>query len=233
MANAMRFAVALILASALAGAARADVKGTAILKQAFSTLHAAKTFRAKVTHTETERRLSREQTGVVLTMKPNLMRFELTGRMAPTFVSDGKTYYMYAKGGQIYRKMPVKPNQGEFFGLWEGEVDSFFGGATLVGKVQADYVGPTRHAGKDCDVVRVTMKEPDRTAVYTIGRADHLIYKSVMTIAEGGRSRTQTNVLSEIKINGPMKASEFRAAPGPGMQEAPSRPAPPSDRIGL
>jgi len=224
---------ALLIAAAACARSGADPRGTAILKQSFATLHAARTYRAKVVRTDQQGRLSSEHEGVILAMKPNYMKYQLGGRMGATFVSDGKSYYIFARGGQFYQKLAVEAHPTEFPGEWEGEIDAFFGGAALVDKVQATYAGATRFAGKPCDLVRAAMKDPDRTVLYTIGRSDHLIYRASLTITQNGRSVTQTNTLSEIKLNGPMRSGEFRFIPAEGMREAPARPAPPRDRIGL
>lgn len=229
----LRLVVTMGLLAAAGVRCTADARGVAILKQAFATLHAAHTLRARVVRTDLQGRLSSEHEGMLLAMKPNYLKYELQGRMGVTFVSDGKSYYIFTRGGQFYQKMPVDPHPTEFLGEWEGEIDAFFGGPALVDKVQATYAGTTRFAGQVCDLVRAVMKDPDRTVVYTIGHSDHLIYRAALTITQGARSTTQTNTLLDIKLNGPMKPGEFRFTARPGMREAPARPAPPGDRIGL
>src|SRR5579872_5662581 len=113
--------------------ARADEKGDVLLKQAFAKLNAATTYAADITSaTKIGDKADATLKGKMAAMKPNYLKLELEGDQSMTIVSDGKNLFSYAGGTPFYFKQPVPAHPTELPGSWEGEIDSFFGGASNV-----------------------------------------------------------------------------------------------------
>jgi outer membrane lipoprotein-sorting protein len=199
---------------------RADEKGDELLKASFSKLHSAKTFSAKVEQTVAGPNGERKSKGTILAMKPNFFRFELEGKDAPVYVSDGKSYFVYQSGRPSFQKIPVEPEAKQMFGPWEGEVDAFFGGAAAGEKSESSITGEEKVNGIDCRLLTVKMTMPDRTVTYAIGKDDMRIHRSALVIPlPDGGSIKQTNVLTDIKLDAPKKASDFAFKPPAGVKE--------------
>ena len=192
----------------------ADAKGDEILRAAFKKLHEAKTMTFDLV---TETKISQlpdplSWKGKVAAMKPNYLKVAMAGEGAPSFVADGKDYYISA-GGQS-AKMPLEKMPLEMQGIWEGELDAFYGGEKLVEKVTTMYAGAEKIEELDCDLVKVDMKMPDRVVVYAIGRTDRLIHRAVLIVTgPNGQTVTQTNTLSNIKFNVEKTAADFEFKP--------------------
>jgi outer membrane lipoprotein-sorting protein len=219
-------ALALYLLAGLTAAGMADAKGDAILRQAFKKLGTARTYAADVAMTfraPSVRTLARK--GTVAALKPNFLRVELKAPRAQLFIADGKAYYNYLLGAPLYVKEPLPPKPVEFLGVWEGEIDAFFGGEQNAGKVTAAYGGSEKVGGVDCDIVRASVKGQNRTIVYSIGKADRLIRRAVILIPGPNRqTATQTNLLSNIRLNVPLKPSDFTFKPPAKAREYKARP---------
>ena len=239
----------LCLLTSGADLARAEAKGDAILRRAFKSLNAARSFSAdlKATLTTPNAPAPVVLSGRILAMKPNFLRVELKGPNAPVFVADGKNYYQYQTGAPVYQKELLRPRPTEFVGLWEGEIDSFFGGEANAAKVGATLIASKLVDGVACDIVKAEMQSPPRTAVYSIGKTDHLIHRAEITMGGAGSPRgganrprggpirpmeprpaqpsAQTNVLTSMKLNPPLTASDFVFKP-----PANTRPLPPPRR---
>lgn len=210
------------LASFAALSAQADEKGERILREAFRKLHAAQSMTADLTN---ELAITGRPTtvwkGAVALKKPNLLRITFalqTGSrlQKQLFVSDGKNYYNYTEGAKQYMRQPTPRNATEFGGIWEGEVDSFFGGEKNAEKVNADFAGTETLDGVACDLIRVTTKQAgdNRVLTYAIGQKDRLIYRASWANPVNGTARmTQTNRLRNIKLNGSVETAQFAFVP--------------------
>jgi L-ectoine synthase len=77
--------------------------------------------------------------GKVAAMKPNYLKVAMEGNGSPSFFADGTDYYMVGMGRSA--KMPLEKKPTELQGVWEGEIDAFFGGEKLVEKVTTMYAG--------------------------------------------------------------------------------------------
>ena len=227
-----RCALVLCIATVIAGPSLGDAKGNAILKEAFTKYGAAKTMTAAITINQKDPRTGAPITlkGTVVAMKPNYLRMEVSlGENAQSFVADGKQYFSYVSAGSVkaYRKEPDQAKPVEYQGIWEGEIDSFFGGAASAAKYDAMLTGSEKVGGVECDLVKVEMKVPERTAVYAIGKLDKLIHRASLTIpVQGGAQQSQTNLLSDIKFNVAKTPADFVFKIPPGAKEVPA-PKPP------
>jgi thiol-disulfide isomerase/thioredoxin len=192
--------------SALAAGARAENKGETVLKAAFAKLGAAKTMTMSISVSLSSPDVPGAAVfkGNVTAMKPNFLRVELEGPVKLQFVSDGKNYYRF-EGEPPVVNSKVSDRPVEFIGVWEGEVDSFFGGEASVARVKPVYAGTAKLGSTVCDVIKVEMPKPARTVVYSIGKEDSVIYKSVLTYGK----RIQTNVISNQKLNVEKHESDF------------------------
>lgn len=201
--------------------ARADEKGQTVLREAFKTLQDAKTLTADLSISVANAPGPAPQSlkGKVALMKPNYLRVELEGPQGQSFFADGKYYYMYSPAAKRYIRRSLSPNPTEFQGLWEGEIDAFFGGVKSAEKVTATYVGTEKIGDVECGIVKVEMKEPDRTAVYAIGKTDRLIHRAVLSFPLPNREPVkQTNTLTNIKLNVPKTAADFEFKPSADAQ---------------
>jgi outer membrane lipoprotein-sorting protein len=211
----------LLVATMSAKPTAADEKGSAVLKEAFKKLGEAKTMTADVSAVMDApgAPAPMKLKGTVAAMKPNFFRWDMQGPGAQSFYADGKSYYIYISQINQYVKQALAAKPTELPGMWEGEVDAFFGGEKNAEKVEAMLTGSEKVGEVDCDVVKVEIKDPDRTATYSIGKSDRLIYKAVLMFPLGnGRTATQTNTLSNIKLNVKKKAADFEFKPPAGAK---------------
>jgi outer membrane lipoprotein-sorting protein len=176
--------------------------------------------------------------GRVTAGKPNLLLVDLRAqkqRQVQLFFAAGPQDYIYnyMSPPGTYRKDPNKPNPTEFVGVWEGEIDGFFGGEGNLAKVKAGYVGTGVVDGTVCDVVRAEMTSPNRSVTYFIGRSDQLIRKSALTFGAGsGQQGTQTNTIRKLKLNAELKPDTFRFSPPANLRLfAPGQPQTGGGRI--
>src|SRR5579863_812943 len=213
IAVATHLALALLLIEVIS--AWADNRGDAVLRQAFATLHAARTYSADFSSvSKMGDQVGRPWKGAMRAMKPNYLRLELADHQKMTTVSDGTNLFSYTSGMPYYYKQPVPPKPTELPGSWEGEIDSFFGGAANVAKVQTTYAGEATVAGVRCAIVKARMHVPERTATYAIGKADHLIRRMVLAQpGPNGATITMVNTLSKIRLNVPLTAGVFAFMP--------------------
>ncbi len=223
--------VSLLLCIASSLPSCADTKGVDILKAAFAKLGAARTMSANLSGEVSNgpNRPAVKFNGTVAAMKPNFLKVELKGPGTRVFISDGKYYYNWAEGARIYTKDIVAAKPVEFGGVWEGEIDAFFGGAASVAKIDASYVGTEKVDGVDCDLVKAVMKNPDRTAVYAIGKSDKIIRRSVIavTASRGPRAVTQvqTNHITGTQLNAAKSPADFTFKPPANAKPVtPNRP---------
>lgn len=213
-----------LMAGSLISSAPADEKGVATLKAAYKKLHEAKTltFDLAIENKFPGAPGPIKWTGTVTAMKPNFVKVELKGDFAPSFFADGKEYHIVSQGRA--QKLPLAPEPKELQGVWEGELDAFYGGEALVDKAVATHMGVQKVGTVDCEIVKSVMKTPDRTAVYLIGQADRLIYRMTLTIPTPNGEVGQTNDISNVKLNTPRVAADF-AYKGPAAAADPSEAA--------
>jgi outer membrane lipoprotein-sorting protein len=211
----MTAATVMVCLPVISFAARADERGTAILRAAFQKMHNARTLSAEIsTRVEMPGRAPSATQGKVLAMKPNYLRVEMKGRNAPLYVADGKNYYSYADGQPVYFKMPLDKNPTELNGQWEGEIDGFFGGAKNLSRLSATYIRSEVVAGIDCHLVKAEMKNPNRVVVYAVGKKDSLIHRAEMEMHLGeSQVSKQTNRLTNIRLNIALTARNFAFNP--------------------
>lgn len=221
--------------------AHADEKGDKILRKAFSKLFAAKSMSADITQTITGQGLPPE--GIVLkgtfaALKPNYLRVQLKGEEQAAnlnfvFVSDGKDYYDYSSTTKQYSKTKALLTPTEFPGMWEGEIDAFFGGEKNAGKVQTDYEGEELYNKIPCEIVKTEAKAQNnttRTITYTIGKKDSIIYRAVFPAGSPDESSiVHTNTLTNIKFAATKTPADFTYKPPTGATLR-KPPLPPLDR---
>lgn len=210
------------LASATALTAQADEKGENILRESFRKLHQAQSLTADLA---TEQKITGQPAeqgkGTLALKKPNLLRVVLSVQsgartVKQTFVSDGTNYFNYLEGAKNYMRQPSAKNPTEFTGVWEGEVDAFFGGEANADKVNADFAGTETVDGVLCNLVRVTAKQSadSRVLTYAIGQKDHLVHRTSWTTRLNDQlTLTQTNRLSNLHLNASTPSDLFAFVP--------------------
>ncbi len=233
--------VTVFLCCASLAAAHADEKGDKILRKAFGKLFAAKAMTADITKTISGEGLPAEGIilkGTVAALKPNYLRFEIKGDLPGgavsfAFVSDGKNYFSYSSSTKQYTKDKVALTPTEFAGMWEGEIDAFYGGEKNALKVKTDYTGEELYNKIPCDLVKAESKGPGnitRTITYTIGKKDSLIYRAVFPEGNPDESSiSHTNVLTNIKLTAAKTPADFSYTPPAGAKLR-KPPPPPLDR---
>lgn len=220
--------------------ARADEKGEKILRKAFGKLFASKSMSADITQIIAGEGLAESIVlqGTIAVLKPNYLRIELKGEeqfaaLNFVFVSDGKNYFDYSSSTKQYGKTKVSLTPTEFIGMWEGEVDAFFGGEKNALKVQADYEGEELYNKIPCEVVKTESKGQNnvtRTITYTIGKKDSMIYKAVFPAGSPEESAIlHTNTLTNIKLMATKTPADFTYKPPTGATLR-KPPPPPLDR---
>lgn len=238
--NVLRGAGCLLGLLVVAGApACADVRGERLLREAFRKLGAARAMTALITARIEIEGLQEAilLKGTVAALKPNYLRVELRGDLPARgpiefiYVADGKHYYSFSSLENAYTKTRLDPNPTEFLGQWEGEIDAFFGGEKNAAKVKATYAGSERVGNRVCEVVRADMevKGPDgapmkRTITYYIGKNDLLIHQAKFSAGE----QTQTNQLSNIRLDAKKEKEDFVYVPPRGAREKTPPPPPPT-----
>jgi len=199
----------------LAVTASADPKGETILREAYRTLHAAKSFSATITATRTGE--DDAIAGSVSAMKPNFLRVEMKAPADTSFIADGKSYFIYAGRNKQYLKSPLAAAPAEMQGMWEGEIDSFFGGEKCFPKGEVTYAGSVKVGDVDCEGVKVAAPE-NGTIVYAVGKTDHLIHRTEISHSLDSKALTQTNTLTNIQLKVPVKAADFAFNPPAGVR---------------
>jgi outer membrane lipoprotein-sorting protein len=195
----------------------ADAQGDRILRQAFKTLYDAKSMTARITvELAQPGGATWRYRGALAAMKSNYLRVDMK-MIAPNpnvpimNYADGKNYFVLVNRGKQYVKSPLPPNPTEFNGMWEGEIDSFFGGEKRADNLKTTYMGTETVNDVTCDIVRAT--DGDRYYTYFIGQQDHLIYRSTFDVGSKEQPATQTNTLSRIKLNVALTAADFKFTP--------------------
>ena len=215
-----RAAIGIFALGTLLHPAAADERGPAILREAYRTLYAARTFTANVTcTTTTPGEPAIVMTGTIAALKPNYLRVELSGdvpvRQKLLFASNGKSYRILADGMDAEKEAPAEAAPTGFSGEWEGEVDAFFGGEKSLPTGKIEYLGSDKVDDVECDRVRAVI--PQGTVVYSIGKTDHLIRRATISVAKpngGDAPFMQTNTLSRIRFNRDLGPHYFQF-PGP------------------
>lgn len=223
---------------------RADEKGDKILRRAFSKLFASKAMSADITQTISGEGLAESIVlkGTVAVLKPNYLRIELKGEeqfanLNFVFVSDGQNYFDYISSpSKQYGKTKVSLTPTEFTGMWEGEVDAFFGGEKNALKVKTDYEGEELYNKIPCEIVKTESKginNATRTITYTIGKKDSIIYRAAFPAGSPEESAiTHTNTLTNIKLMATKTPADFTYKPPTGATLR-KPPPPPLDRAEL
>lgn len=198
--------------------APADPKGEAALADAFKALHAARSFSADMAvRVNPPGQPVIQLKGSVTAMKPNFLRVELKGgEMSLAFVSDGKNYFSLS--GPSYQKSAAEAAPTAFQGVWEGEIDAFFGGEKALPKGTTTHAGSEKVDGVDCDLVKV---EPQRgrPITYAIGRKDRLIRRASLTFpGPNNTSFTQANTFTNLRLNVEKQAKDFVFTPPQGAR---------------
>jgi outer membrane lipoprotein-sorting protein len=221
---------ALLLATSLQ--AQADPKGDKIIREAFQKLGAAPTMKAKLTQAITlpgSPPVKLMFTGEVSARKPNLLRVKLAGTALANrlrervYAATGKDYISFSSVDNTYRRDPLPAKPSEFLGEWEGEIDAFFGGASTANLGTATWKGTEKVGAVVCEIVEFKLRPrneaPERTLVYSVGKADRLIYKCLMRFQANGRETIQTNLLSEINLKANLSQKDFLYTPPAGAKE--------------
>lgn len=222
-------AVALILA-AVAPPAGADEKGDGLLREALSNLKAAQSLTADISYAvalEGAAQVVPAYKGTISLKKPNLLRAEMKGTRGMVYVSDGKNSYNYSEGSKQYFKRPLPDPLTTVAGPWGTEINAFFGGEKLMPPEGAVVAGTEKIGDVECDLVKATQGTQSAT-VYAIGKADHCIYRTVMTVNLGNnRKYTRTVALSNLKRDVEIADDTFVFTAPEGMKEW--TPPPPVD----
>jgi outer membrane lipoprotein-sorting protein len=213
------WAAALAAGLAVCGQLSADEKGEKVLGEAFKKLHDAKSLEARMTaRMPGPAGQSVRLKGTIALMKPNLLRVELTSEefgATLLFVADGEDYYRVTpQGGTQKDDLDAEPNA--FLGVWEGEIDAFFGGEKNLATMNVTWLGSSKVGTTECEKIRAEPKEGvmASTVEYFVGTADRLIYKAVITVPGAEQDGTsQINVLSDIKLDVEKKKEDFKYEP--------------------
>lgn len=225
-----QFLAASLLAACAGLPAAADDASDAIIKAAYKKLGDAKTMSAEITCKIEVEGLDEpiEFKGTVAAMKPNLLRVELKGKVPMAgeieqiFAADGKNYFTYNSGANACIKAKLEAKPTEFLGLWEGEIDAFFGGEKAAAKFKTESGGTAKVGDVECDVVKVETKAPDgseRIITYTVGKKDSLIYRASYSASGPGQPETtQTNTLAKIKLGVDKTEKDFAYEPPEGTR---------------
>ena len=237
------FSLATVIGCASLSAASADEKGDKILRKAFAKLSIAKSMTADITKTISGEGIPEGGIilkGTVSALKPNYLAVDFRGsfpggQLRFDFASDGKEYFSYSGSTKQYTKEKVALLPTEFAGMWEGEIDAFFGGEKNALKVKTDYEGAELYNKIPCDIVKVESKTGNiiRTITYTIGKKDSIIYRAVFPEGNPEESSVlHSNVLTNIKWNATKTPADFAFKPPAGATLR--KPAlPPLDRAEL
>lgn len=215
--------IAVLANFGLAGPLHADARADSILRQAFEKLHAAKSFSADLSAT-----IRIPGAGVsalkgrILALKPNYLRVDLQGRTPMRYVCDGKFYYRQVSHTEYVRER-ADPRPSVFVGVWEGEIDAFFGGAGLTNGLSTSYRGTETVAGMPCDVVSAEMKNPARAVTYAITRKDRLIVRAAIRLGNPPNVQEQINRLQNHRLDAVAAPKDFQFKPDPGMRQRPLR----------
>lgn len=218
IAAAIPIAAAVTLAAlAPAGAARADAKADALLKQVAAKTRATKTLSADLTLTMQPPgdRPALKSSGTVSLMRPNYARIVIAdGPFRQTVASDGKTLYRLL-GNNQYQKSDARPGGENVSLLWATPVTYFFQqNPSPVGGVPA----ATRYAGAETingvrhDVVEVSGDKPAYSAKLYIG-PERLLTRSVVTLTQGEQTTVYGAALSNLRVGRPMTAAAFAYEP--------------------
>lgn len=215
--------IAVLANFGLAGPLHADARADSILRQAFEKLHAAKSFSADLSATiRTPGAGISALKGRILALKPNYLRVDFQGRTPMRYVCDGKFYYRQVSPTEYVRER-ADPRPSVFVGVWEGEIDAFFGGAGLMNGLSTSYRGTETVAGTPCDVVSAEMKNPSRTVTYAITRKDRLIVRAAIRLGNPPNVQEQINRLQNHRLDAVAAPKDFQFKPDPGMRQRPLR----------
>jgi hypothetical protein len=191
-------------------------RGRAILRRAFARLGAARSFQARISMTVVNYNFRSGATsdGSVAAMKPNFLRVEARSpAVGETFyVADGGYYYSQGfdlRGHPVIARSRLPRSIVSLPGLWEGEIDAFFGGAKCLSAGKALLTGSENVGGVDCDTVRVSFEDSNRTIDYAVGKRDFLIRRGVVESSNAYGIERHTNLLSEFRFNVPMSPARF------------------------
>jgi outer membrane lipoprotein-sorting protein len=204
---------ALLIAAPLA---RADEKADALLGEVMAKTKAATTLKADMEMTLSGEGKDIKSTGTVTLKKPNLARIQLTGPIAQTIASDGKTLWTLNAAGS-YRKAPADPQGRNINTLWAFPVafffqpnTNFFGPAS---SPRTRYVGADTIGGKTFQVVEVSGEKPmPHTVLMYIG-PDKLFHRTVVALKQGDKTMTYTAALSNVETGAPVAAAAFAYTP--------------------
>jgi len=223
-------ALTLLTLPLLTPIARADAKGETILRAAFKKLGESKSMTATLVQIIESKALRTpvQLQGTLAAMKPNYLAIRLTAPLpdgqagGSVYAATGKEYFTYVypndEGTNTYHVEQDKANPTEFAGVWEAEVDAFFGGEKLLEKGTPEFSKVEKVGKISYDVVLMKMKpvggNPVRTLTYYVGQKDKLIHRaSYDTLITGNISGIQTNVLTDINLNAEKKPSDFAYTP--------------------
>ncbi len=215
----------LVLAAALAApaaSARADAKGFAALKEAFDKLHAAKSVTMELNIAVTPPAPGEPMVAKVqaTALKPNLFRFDCKHPVLPSFIADGKDYYTHWTAANAFKKSELAAEPKELPGLWEGEIDAFFGGMGKLKAADVTYVGTEVVAETACDVVRIKVMNPDRVITYAIGKSDKVLRRARIELTDkDGNKMIQTTMVLGVKFDTGLQKTDFEFKPPAGARE--------------
>jgi len=237
----IRLLAAAALAACVALPARADDKSDAVLKAAFKKLGDAKTMTADITCVIKVEVLPQpiELKGTIVAMKPNFLRVEVkgevpgVGEIQQVFAADGKDYYSYNRSANVCLKAKLDAKPKEFLGMWEAEIDAFFGGEESASKLETSSSGVEKVGDVECDIVKVQTKFPDglpRTLTYAIGKKDPIILRASFGGPGEGQREAQTNTLKNVKFGVEKEKKDFAYEPPKGVRVITPPSPPQSDK---
>jgi outer membrane lipoprotein-sorting protein len=218
-----------IVTLASTATARADAKAFALLKDAFDKLHAAQSVTMELNIAMTPPEPAEPVVAKVraTALKPNFFRFDSKQPGLPSFIADGKDYYTHWAGPNAFKKSELAAAPTELPGLWEGEIDAFFGGMGKLKPADVTLVGAEVVAEVPCDVVRVKLANPDRTITYAIGKADKVLRRARIELVDAaGLRMIQTTMIGTVKFDTDLKKSDFEFKPPAGAREVKDEPKP-------
>jgi peroxiredoxin/outer membrane lipoprotein-sorting protein len=219
----------IVLASARLTASagnQADERADALLAELAAASKSVKTLAADLEMTwQAGGQPVKKNTGTIKLMKPNYALIILTGDYPlQTLASDGRTVFTLPDPAR-YAQAEADPQGKNIDSPWWGlPFRHFFTQSVNPFGAQADQTAKTRYTGAEAldgeafETVEVMGEKPMAyTARLYIG-SDRLLRRTVVSFGQGAQGASFTARLTNVRVNQPMSAAEFRFTPPAGAK---------------
>lgn len=155
--------------------------------------------------------------GKAYSMSPNKRRLDLEGGAGMTFLTDGRSTYMFIPSSNTFLRFPSRKSYTEVGKKTSLDDAAVFGDALDFSEYDnVRYVGTERIGGTNCDVIRGESKVSNCT-VYI--RPDLQVTRVMNEeVNSEGSTRVQFDY-GDIVLNPPLEPSLFEFRPPPGAKE--------------